>query len=54
MKKLIIMVLLAALYAFGGSCTTASVEEDDYDNGIQLIDKENYQNPTTKYDKKDN
>ena len=54
MKKLTIMVLLAALYASGAACTATSIEEDDYDNGIQLIDKENYQNPTTKYDKKDN
>ena len=45
MKKLMIMVLLAALYAFGGSCTTASIEEDDYDNGIQLIDKEDVATP---------
>ena len=51
MKKLVIMVLLAALYAFGGSCTAVSIEEDDYDNGIQLIDKDEVEIPSDKYDK---
>lgn len=45
MKKLVIMVLLAALYAFGAACTATSVEEDDYDNGIQVIDKDDIQLP---------
>ena len=42
MKKLILMVLLAA---FAVGCTTTSVEEQDYDNGIQVIDKNDIQEP---------
>ena len=41
MKKLMIMVLLAA---FAVGCTATSVEED-YDNEIQLIDKEDVTTP---------
>ena len=43
MKKLMILALLAV---FAVGCTAASVEETEYDNGIQLIDKEEVQLPT--------
>ena len=36
MKKLMIMVLLAA---FAVGCTATSIEEDDYENNIELVDK---------------
>ena len=42
MKKLIIMVLLAV---FAVGCTATSVEEQDYDNGIQVIDKDDIELP---------
>ena len=42
MKKLSIMVLLAA---FAVGCTATSVEEETYENEIQLIDKEDVDTP---------
>jgi len=42
MKKLIIMVLLAA---FAVGCTATSVAEEDYENGIQVIDKDDVRTP---------
>lgn len=36
MKKLIIIVLLAA---FAVACTQTSIEEEDYENNIKLVDK---------------
>ena len=42
MKKLAFIALLAA---FAAGCTTTSIEEADYDNGIQLIDKDDIQEP---------
>ena len=36
MKKLIIMVLLAA---FAVGCTVTSIEEQEYENNIELVDK---------------
>jgi len=42
MKKLMIMVLLAA---FAVGCTATSVEEEAYDNEIQVIKKKDYQIP---------
>ena len=37
-----IMVLLAA---FTAGCTATSIEEENYDNEIQLIDKEHARRP---------
>jgi len=45
MNKLIIMALLAV---FSVGCTATSVEEHDYENGIQLIDRDEIQNPRDK------
>ena len=45
MKKLMIVVLLAD---FAVGCTATSIEEHDYENGIQLIDKDEIQNPRDK------
>ena len=42
MKKLILMVLLAA---FAVGCTATSVAEEDYENGIQVIDKDDITEP---------
>ena len=42
MKKLMILVLLAALTV---GCTATSVAEEDYDNGIQVIDKDDVRHP---------
>ncbi len=42
MKKLMIIALLAV---FAVGCTQTSVEEQDYENGIQLIDKEDVTTP---------
>ncbi len=36
MKKLVIMVLLTA---FAVGCTQSSIEEEDYENNIELVDK---------------
>ncbi len=45
MKKLVVMVLLAV---FAVGCTKQSVAEQDYDNGIQLIDRDEIENPRDK------
>ena len=53
MKKLVI-IALSGVFVTG--CAVTSVEEEDYDNGIQTIDKENYQIPPNgiqSIDKKD-
>ncbi len=42
MKKLVVMVLLAV---FAVGCTKQSVAEQDYENGIQLIDKDEALSP---------
>ena len=42
MRKLIIMALLAA---FAVGCTKQSVAEQDYENGIQVIDKDEAESP---------
>ena len=42
MKKLMTLVLLAVSTV---GCTTLSVEEEDYDNEIQVIDKDDIQLP---------
>lgn len=43
MKKLILIGLLAA---FAVGCTQNSIQEDDYENGIQLIDKDAVKPPS--------
>ena len=50
MKKLRIMVLPIAIgmAVFAAGCTATSVEEQEYDNGIQLIDTDEIQNPRDK------
>ena len=47
MKKLRIMVLPIAIgmAVFAAGCTATSVEEQAYDNGIQLIDKDDITEP---------
>ena len=42
MKNLAVMALLAA---FAAGCTVTSVEEQDYENEIQVIDKNDIQEP---------
>ena len=41
------MVLLAA---FGAGCTTTSIQEEEYENGIQLIGKDEVMEPDDRGD----
>ncbi len=49
-------MIMAFLAVFAVGCAATSVEEEDYENGIQTIDKENYEVPPNgiqSIDKKD-